>query len=133
MLFYVVSAWNDKVVILEQDNTFIFGFVCLVKATSQQNWATEIFFVNDLANKTKKFYGQSCRTSKNSFDVPVPYETQLSARSEIRQYRQKLNGNNKPNFDWRKVSFAQVCPLKDYAVKFGYFLLIKNRYAYKIR
>ena len=99
MLFYVVSAWNDKVVILEQDNTFISGFVCLINASSQQNWATETFFVNELANKTEKFHGKNCHTSKNSFDVTVPYEMQFSACSEIRQYRQKLNGNNKPYFD----------------------------------
>ena len=77
-LFYIVSTWNDKVVILEQEDTFISGFVCLINAILQQNWATEIFFVNDLANKTEKFHDKNCHTSKNSFDVPVSKETQLS-------------------------------------------------------
>ena len=31
-LFYIVSTWNDKVVILEQEDTFISGFVCLINA-----------------------------------------------------------------------------------------------------
>ena len=56
--------------------------------TSRQNWAIEIFYVNDLANKTEKFHSKNCLMSKN---VPVPYETQLFACSEIWQYRQKLN------------------------------------------
>ena len=105
----------------------------IINATPQQNWTTEIFYVNDLADKTEKFHGRNCHKSKNRFDVPVPSKTQLSACSEIGHNRQKLNGNSKPYFDWRKVSFAQVCPLKDSVVKLGCFLLIKSRFAYNFR